>query len=177
MSFDWKGLIGTVAPSLASAFGTPLAGLATSAICQALGLTPKANADETQTDIQMKLAGASPTDLLALKNAEQQFQKDMKSLDIDLEKLQVEDRANARDMQVKTRSWAPPALAAIVTVGFFGVLFGMLAGSFSSKESPELLILIGSLGTAWGMIISFYFGSSWGSQSKDATIHAAITKG
>jgi membrane protein DedA with SNARE-associated domain len=60
----------------------------------------------------------------------------------------------------------------LVTTGFFGILIGMMTGQFVTKDSPELLLLVGSLATAWGMVISFYFGSSAGSQAKDSTIRA-----
>ena len=168
MNFDWKGLIGTVAPGLASAFGTPVAGLAVGAICKALGLTPTAS----EAEIESKMAAASPADLLALKASEQQFQKDMKSLDIDLEKISAGDRDSARKMQISTRSLTVPILSWGVTIGFFSILIGMLAGFLHTKDSPELLLLIGSLSTAWGMVMSFHFGTTSASRSKDDTINS-----
>lgn len=172
MSFDWKGLVGTVAPAIAGTFGTPLAGMGVAALCQALGLTPKATEAENHDMIAAKLAGATPADMLAIKNAEQQFIKDMKSLDIDLEKIHAGDRDSARKMQMETKSYTPHVLAGIITVGFFGILIGLLAGWLHTKDSPELLLLMGSLSTAWGMVVSFFYGSSTGSQAKDATIKA-----
>jgi hypothetical protein len=167
VSFDWKSVLRTVAPGLATAVGGPLAGMAVAAIGNALGI-PEA----TQESIQTALAGAKPEDLLKLKQAEQQFQKDMKALDIDLERISAGDRDSARKMQVETRSKIPGILAGLITVGFFGILIGMLSGTFTTKDSPELLLLIGSLSTAWGMVVSFFFGSTTGSQNKDATIRA-----
>lgn len=172
MSWDWKGTLSTVAPMLATAYGTPLAGMATRTILSALGIvpSPKATEEDNQQLISDKLQNTTPAEFLAIKNAEYQFKKDMKSLDVDLDKIAAGDRESARKMQTETRSWALPVLATVVTVGFFGILLGVMKGYLSVKESPEVLLLIGSLGTAFGMVMQFHFGSSSGSQRKDATI-------
>jgi hypothetical protein len=69
-------------------------------------------------------------------------------------------------MQVATRSWIPPLLAAAVTLGFFAILGGMMFGKMSVADNTALTMMLGSLGTAWTGIIAYYFGSSAGSQAK-----------
>ena len=81
----------------------------------------------------------------------------------------VQDRKSARDMQTTTKSFIPPLLALIITLGFFGILIGMMTGKVTSSDA--LMLLLGSLGTAWTGVISFYFGSSASSQNKDALLH------
>jgi len=90
-------------------------------------------------------------------------------LGLDFEQLAVQDRKSARDMQTNTHSFIPPALAIMVTLGFFGILVGLMMETF--KTSDALLLMLGSLGTAWTAIMSFYFGSSASSQAKDAMLH------
>jgi len=46
---------------------------------------------------------------------------------------------------------------------------GMMSGKVTSSDA--LMLLLGSLGTAWTGVISFYFGSSASSQNKDALLH------
>jgi hypothetical protein len=72
-------------------------------------------------------------------------------------------------MQTQTKSYIPAVLAVAVTIGFFGILIGMMTDHF--KASDALMLMLGSLGTAWTGIIAFYFGSSAGSQAKDEMIH------
>jgi hypothetical protein len=100
-----------------------------------------------------------------VKLAEIELQKQAQELGLNFEKLSVEDRKSARDMQAATRSIVPPALAAIITVGFFGILGMMLFGKVDGSN-PTILMMLGSLSTAWTGIIAYYFGSSAGSQAK-----------
>ena len=107
----------------------------------------------------------SADQIAQVKIAEIELLKQAQELGLNFEKLSVEDRKSARDMQAATRSIVPPALAAIVTVGFFGILGMMLFGKVDSGN-PAILMMLGSLGTAWTGIIAYYFGSSAGSQAK-----------
>ena len=155
MSFDWRSLIGQVAPVIGTALGGPLAGMAVKAVGDAIGLQ-----NATPDTVSVALANATPDQLAAIKKADQDFAAKMKELDINLEQIDASDRANARTMQTNLRSNVPAMLAGLITTGFFGILIGMLAGYLTSKDSPELNILIGALSTAWGMVVSFYYGSS-----------------
>lgn len=168
---DWKKLVGTVAPWIATALGGPLAGAATKAVAEAVGL----GADATSDDIAATLAGATPDQLLALKNADHEFQLRMQELGFKnietLKQLDVENTKDARAMQTSTRSRIPAILATIITVGFFAVLIGMMSGNLHPTEQQALLIMLGALGAAWGSVVNFYFGSSNSSQNKDAMIY------
>jgi hypothetical protein len=59
-------------------------------------------------------------------------------------------------------------MAFLVTLGFFGILGALMYGGV--QKSDEIMVMLGSLGTAWTGIIAFYFGSSNGSQNKDSLL-------
>jgi len=149
----------SIAPTIASALGGPLAGLAVEAISKAVGIDPK----DVQTTID---SGKLTSEQIGqIKLAEIEMAARAQELGLDFEKLSVEDRKSARDMQSSTKSIIPSVLALSITVGFFGILVGLMTEQF--KTSDALMMMLGSLGTAWTGIIAFYFGSSAGSQAKD----------
>jgi hypothetical protein len=88
----------------------------------------------------------------------------------DLEAIAAGDRKSARDMQTTTRSWVPPTLAVLITVGYFGILIGMLTEYLQAADSQVLLMMLGSLTTAFGLVLSFYFGTTANSQHKDVLL-------
>lgn len=153
---DW---LKQIAPTIATALGGPLAGMAVSAISKAIGVEP----DQVQDMISNNKLTADQ--IAQVKLAEIELQKQAQELGLNFEKLEVEDRKSARDMQATTRSMMPPILAAAVTVGFFGIMVMMFFNKIDSAN-PAILMMLGSLGTAWTGIIAYYFGSSAGSQAK-----------
>ena len=166
-------LVRTVAPSIASAVGGPLAGMATKAISEALLGKP----DGSEEELLQAAARATPEQLLALKKAENDFAVQMRELDIDLERIASEDRDSARNREIKTKDLTPKFLAVSVTVGYFGVLFYMLThGLPTTGGSEAMLVMLGTLGTAWGGIMAYYFGSSAGSKEKTDTINNMVRK-
>ena len=82
------------------------------------------------------------------------------------EAIAASDRASARDLLKSTRSPIPAVLSLLVTLGYFGVLIGMMTQVFKVTDSQALLIMLGSLGTAWGMVMAFWFGTTRSSQDK-----------
>jgi len=172
---DWMALVRTVAPWIGTALAGPLGGMAVEAAANALGVS-----DKTAEAVKQALGGATPEQMLALKEADQTFQRDMQALGFkqitDLEALAAGDRKDARDMLKTTRSWVPAALSFIVTVGYFGVLIGLLTQSLEVKDSQALLLMLGSLGTAWGMVMAFWFGTTADSGRKTEMLARSAPK-
>ena len=156
---DWKKVVATVAPWIGTAMGGPLGGAAVGAVANALGLS-----DKTEASLKAALSGVTPEQMLALKTADQIFAKQMQEIGFkqisDMEAIAANDRKDARDMQKVTRSWVPATLSLVVTSGYFGILVGILNGKFSVSDSQALLLMLGSLSTAWGLVMAFWFGTT-----------------
>ena len=124
------GWLEQVAPTVATALGGPLAGLAVEAVSKALGV----NQDDARKMID---EGKMSSDQIAqVKVAEIDLKKMEEQLGLNFEELAVKDRASARDMQTATKSLVPPVMAIMVTLGFFGILTALMYGQ--DRKSTRL---------------------------------------
>jgi hypothetical protein len=166
---DISKLLGVVCPWIGAAIGGPLGSMAVTAAASALGLS-----DKTTDALKTALSGATPEQMLALKKADADFALQMQALGFkqasDLETIAAADRKDARAMQVSVRSHVPAALSIGVTVGYFGILIGMMTGTLKVSDSQALLIMLGSLTTAWGAVMAFWFGTTRGSSDKNVLL-------
>ena len=149
-----------IAPTIATCLGGPLAGLAVTTLSKLFGVAP----DQVQSMINDNKLSADQ--IAAVQQEEIKFKEQTQALGLNFEQLAVEDRKSARDMQTVTGSLIPPMLSILVTLGFFGILVYLMVRPADTANTP-LMIMLGSLGTAWTGIIAFYFGSSAGSRAKD----------
>mgnify|MGYP000855961662 CR=1 FL=1 len=173
MAFDWKGIIKQAAPLLGTALGGPFGAAAGAIVAKALG------GDETKTtpdDLAKLVTNVTPEQLLALKNAEQEWAFKLKELELDsvekLEALAAQDRDSARKREIAVRDKTPMLLAIVYTTGFFGILLRMLIKGVPKEAGGEaLLILLGALAAGSTQVLNYYFGSSSGSDRKTELLH------
>jgi hypothetical protein len=153
-----------------------IAAMALKTIGDKLGVKAPKNAAEAEA----LYVNATPEQRLALKQEDDNFAIRMKELGIqeveDLEKIAADDRASARSREIQVRDKTPTVLACVVTIGFFGLLALVCFHEPPSGMKDILLAMIGTLGTAWVSVISYYFGSSSGSRAKDDTIAGLSAK-
>lgn len=187
MSFDFLSVIKNIAPMIAGTVLGPFGGLAAKAIISVLP-------GDKQEGAEQALAGGSEgflqhvNDLFRqgvlqaaeLKKAELVHTERMAELGYknvqDLAKIDADDRDSARKREIAVRDVTPALLAYGVTAGFFGILAWMLVNGVPKQGGDALLLLLGSLGTAWTGIVAYYFGSSAGSAKKDDTIKGMAGK-
>lgn len=156
-------------PTIATALGGPLAGAAAGFVADKLGLSEK-----TIDAVKTAIAGATPEQLVQMKQIDAELQKFFAGLDIDLERIAAADRGSARDREAKTGDSATPRwLAFMITFGFFGVLFWLLIEGKPTTGGDALLVMLGALGGAWASVVAYYFGSTKGSAEKTALLAKA----
>jgi len=159
---DW---LKSLAPTLATALGGPLAGMAVEAISKAIGVDPS----EVQNVIS---SGKMTADQIAsIQQAELTLKARAQEMGLDFEKLAVADRTSARQMQISTNSFVPPALSIMIVVAWSAVQYFLLTHVIDPSMRELIARVLGTLDGALMLVLSFYFGSSSGSQAKDAMLH------
>ena len=157
--------------SAAASLGGPLGVMAATVVGKAIGADkPPAG---TTDGIAGAIAGAmaDPAQRAALVKAEQDFQLQMAELGYkDSEELAATaaaDRASARNREIQVRDWTPRIMAFIVvTLCFAGEGLYFRYGA-PANASPELIgRILGTLDSALILVLSYYFGSSAGSDRK-----------
>ena len=137
-----KNLVGTVAPTIGTALGGPMGGMAANMISEVLGCDPEPK------KIQKAMETATPEQLAELKKVESDFEVQMKKLDIDLFALETAEVQDAR--KNFSKDW---------TARIIGIFVVTLQPPEQNSEALINLVL-GYLGGLASAIISFYFGAS-----------------
>jgi hypothetical protein len=167
---DWKKVVRTTAPTIATVLtgGNPLAGMAVSAISTAL----LGKSDAPIEEVQAAIMGATPADLVKLKEADQVFKLEMARCGVDLEEIAAKDRDSAREREIKTGDLTPRILAVVYTIGFFFLMGWILWKGIPAGNGTKevVLILIGAIAAAVTQILNYYFGSSKGSSDKNSLL-------
>lgn len=166
---DWKSVIGVVAPTLATAFGGPLAGLAVETIGKVMDIDQPTVEKVKDAFAQGQLTGEQ---IAQLKAAESALLVRMRELDISEQQLYAADRDSARKMQIATQSVWPGVLSAITTLAVLGVIAARMSG-FALPDDSTTVQLIGSLTTGWGMCLAYWFGTTRGSSEKNQLLAQA----
>lgn len=173
-NFDWKKTLGTVAPGLATAVLGPLGGLATKAIVEALGLPQ----DASEAMISDAIKGATPEQLLALKQADQTFKLQMRSLDIKEDQIAADDRKDSRARAVAMGDWSPIAIGVFIGLIWVLINYTVLTGTipfanipFKPAVGPEMVgRILGYIDAAFAAFYIWLYGSNRKSHQKDDTI-------
>ena len=166
MGADWKGILGGIAPAIATALGGPAAGGAVKFLAQKFLGKP----DATEAEVAEAIVGATPEQIEALKKLDQDFVLALADKAVALEQNEAADRANARDLQKSHPSYTP----AIITYTVLGLFCAALVLSYYVKVPTEnrdvanaMIEVLKLLNvTAFG----FWLGSSSSSHAKDAVI-------
>jgi hypothetical protein len=179
---QWMQTLAKIAPSIAAAASGPFAGIVGPVVAGALGMVvhsddpnaPK-SLDALQVLQQKITEGSLSADqIVAMKKADQDFQRDMAQKGFDLQKLAVDDVEDARKREIAIKDSTPRNLAYILVLGFLGTCSVVIA---SMIFFPEQVAKVP--GTAWGLIgtiigyllnesgrpLNYYYGTTQGNES------------
>tara|TARA_Y100000592_G_scaffold78387_1_gene123254 strand:- start:161 stop:655 length:495 start_codon:yes stop_codon:yes gene_type:complete len=153
------GVLGAVAPSIAQTISGPLGSVAMTALSKVLS-TDQKPVKPTEESIAQALQHPTPEQLLAVKQAEQDFRLQMEKLEVDVFKIEAEDKQDAR--RAFSKDWTTRIIGVFTLFGFFGYIF--LVTIQPPEQNSEALtnLVLGYLGGLSSAIISFYFGASHG---------------
>ena len=154
-----KNIVGAVAPTLGTAIGGPMGGMAANMIAEVLGVP------NDQKSIEKAIQNATPEQMVELKKAEQQFEVQMKELDVDVFKLETQDKQNARS--IFSKDWTARVIGVSIIGGFLGYIFLVTLDPPDQNSEALINLVLGYLGGLASAIISFYFGASNTPEKKD----------
>jgi len=160
----WKKILGSIAPTLATALGGPMAGTAVKFLSNKFLGTEEG----TEQDIAQAISMASPEQLAELKKIDADFKVQMEKIGVDVFALEIEDRKDARSM-AKVNMWPQIILSVIFIGGYFAIVGLLVTGEIvvPAEQMQIVSILIGVLTAGVANIMQFWFGSSHGSKNKD----------
>lgn len=145
-------IVGSVAPTLGTALGGPLGGMAGEVISKVLGV------ENTPAALEKGIASATPEQLLEIKKAEKDFEAKMKQLDVDIYKLEAEEKQDAR--KHFSKDWTARIMGIAVVGGFMGYIFLVTLQPPEQNSEALINLVLGYLGGLASAVISFYFGAS-----------------
>ena len=166
-------IIKAALPTLATALGGPLAGMAAQFFASKLGLS-----ESTVSAVKAAIVGATPETLLEMKRIELEFEKHMNDLGVDLEKIAAADRDSARVREAKTGDSATPrVLAGLIVGSFLFMVYYVISGEAVGLKDPTIATTIGTLigyvSAKADQIVSYYFGSTASSKDKNRLLAEA----
>ena len=145
-------IMGSVAPTLGTALGGPLGGMAGDVISKVLGV------DNNPASLEKAIATATPEQLLEIKKAEKDFEAKMKALDVDLYKLETQEKQDAR--KTFSKDWTARIIGIAMVGGFLGYIFLVTLQPPEQNSEALINLVLGYLGGLASAVISFYFGAS-----------------
>jgi hypothetical protein len=156
---DFKGLIGSlggIAPAIATALGSPAAGLAVSALMKVFGV-------DTKEQVEEKVAQMSDDDRIALIKADKEFTLEMAKITAAFESKKI-DAAVSEDVET-TKRWVADSesderltrlVRPLTLLYLLGLLTFLVISLIAGAVIPEMVFK--SVSDLVGYVIFAYFG-------------------
>ena len=148
------GLLKSLAPTIASAAGGPMAGMAVKMAAQKLGV-PDATANEIEDIIERE-----PEKAVLLKEADKDFKDRIREMEIDLEsfKTEVEDRQHARE--TFKNDWTPKVFGILALLLYGAYVMAVTNMPHDQNDETIISLVLGQLSGILGTMAAFWFSGS-----------------
>jgi hypothetical protein len=176
---DWKKVIGTLAPTVASALGGPLAGVAVTALGELLGIN-----EPTQDKIKAAIENGTLTgeQITAIRTLEMTLKAEEAERGFRYADLEVKDREGARGRDAEIvkagrhnyRADAMLFLAVIVTCGLVYMIWK--EPNINEYMKGIITLVLGRFLGYLDNIYNFEFGTTRINRTKDETINQLSVK-
>jgi hypothetical protein len=158
-----------IAAGVASAVPGPI-GMGARLVSEIIG--KPVPADPVQ--INKAVEGMTPEQIAKLQDQDHQYEEAMRKMGFEhqeqLERIQVEDRQNARNREINVKDHTAEVGFYILTAGFFFTLWYVFGHGVKPETHDLSMIMVGVLGTGWTSAIAYFYGSSKGSDTKNEII-------
>jgi hypothetical protein len=148
------GLLKSLAPTIASAAGGPMAGMAVKMAAQKLGV-PEATANEIEDIIERE-----PEKAVLLKEADTEFKDRIREMEIDLEsfKSELEDRQHARE--TFKNDWTPKVFGILALLLYGAYVLTVTIMPHDQNDETIISLVLGQLSGILGTMAAFWFSGS-----------------
>jgi hypothetical protein len=160
MAVNWKSIVKSIAPVLGTALGGPMGGAAAKMLSAKL----LGNENAEEAELEAFIATASPDQLLGIKEIENDFKLKMKSLDVDVFKLEQEGRSDARTHHKD--HFMPALLCLLLTFMVAGGSYMLMTTEIPEKNANIIYMVFGQVLTAWAGSIAYWVGTTKSSSDK-----------
>jgi len=149
------GLLKSLAPTIASAAGGPMAGMAVKMAASKLGLPESATANEIEDLIERE-----PEKAVLVKQADKQFEDTIKAMEIDLEsfKTEVQDRQHARE--TFKNDWTPKVFGILALLLYGAYVMAVTIMPHDQNDETIISLVLGQLSGILGTMAAFWFSGS-----------------
>lgn len=169
MGVNWKKLVGGFAPAIATAIGVGggPAGIAVTALSRALLGHDKGSEDDVAEALG---AGASPEQVEKIQAAEREFSLSVIDQFVALEKVDADDRANARAMQTANHSLVPDIITYALIAMFAAALVALIYVPVPTENKVQVDAMVEALKLLNMTAVGFWLGGSLGSRTTSAAL-------
>ncbi|AUS00482.1 TMhelix containing protein [Vibrio phage 1.275.O._10N.286.54.E11] len=161
---DWKSILGSVAPTIATALGGPMAGAAVKFLGSQFLDDENAGEDQVAEFVR----NSSPETLLKVKQADQVFAVQMEKLGVDVFKIEAQDKQNARSEH--KQSIMPSVMSIMLTVTVIGLIYMLFYVEPPEGAKDALMVVLGMVLKEWANSMHFWYGTTRSSAEKTSMI-------